>query len=475
MARRAVATAASRLRAACGVTGIHSPRPCGHGTHTFTALDGVRASAAFPWASPSLGTWSVPTRVAFVRRLFGDSRMTLSRAPPGGSDGVGSSSSSSFVDVEAAQERARVKAAALQAQDAKDQGAMQVFDRGVKTAQRARAAWLRATHPSGDATDPFLEEIARRTLDRLSDVKRSFARVLVLGGASDAVIRRLLADRQDVEAIVVTELARDMLRFVRRSVNASFSRGGTVGADGDEVEGVDEVVNAAGKTVRVHYVHADEETLPIKDESVDVVISVLGLHWANDLPGAMGQARQTLVPDGLFLSAILGGETLRELRISCAVAELEREGGVSQRVSPLAQVRDCGNLLTRAGMRLPAVDVDTLTMNYPSVDKLVDHLRFMGETNAGLSRRKGPLRRETAAAAAASYHFMFPSQARGGGTEGAGEGENAGGVGVEATMQVLYMTGWSPGDGQQQAAERGSAGVSLAKLEEELEKLPEEK
>ena len=91
----------------------------------------------------------------------------------------------------------------------------------------------------------------------------------------------------------------------------------------------------------------------------------------------MAQARMALVPDGLFLSAIFGGETLRELRIACAVAELERLGGVSQRVSPLAQVRDCGNLLTRAGMKLPAVDVDTITVNYPSAAKLVDHLRAM--------------------------------------------------------------------------------------------------
>lgn len=147
-------------------------------------------------------------------------------------------------------------------------------------------------------------------------------------------------------------------------------------------------------------------------------------------------------------------------------------GGVSQRVSPLAQVRDCGNLLTRAGMRLPAVDVDTLTMNYPSAAKLVEHLRFMGETNAGVSRRRGAVGRETAAAAAACYHFMFPAGGVGAGAPpegGAGSGSEGRG-GVEATWQVLYMTGWSSGDGQQQAAERGSAGVSLSQLEEELGK-----
>jgi len=129
-------------------------------------------------------------------------------------------------------------------------------------------------------------------------------------------------------------------------------------------------------------------------------------------------------------------------------------------------VRDCGNLLTRAGMRLPAVDVDTVTMNYPSPHKLVEHLRVMGETNAGVSRRRGPLGRSTAAAAAAAYGSAFPSP------PGVGDTAGGGGGGVEATYQVLYMTGWSAGEGQQQPAERGSAGVSLAQLEEELAKVP---
>ena len=129
---------------------------------------------------------------------------------------------------------------------------------------------------------------------------------------------------------------------------------------------------------------------------------------------------------------------------------------MSQRVSPLAQVRDCGNLLTRAGMKLPAVDVDTLTMQYPSPMKLVEHLRSMAETNAAVSRRRGAARRSTAAAAAACYSHMFP----------AANPERA--DAVECTFQVLYMTGWSPGEpagaaregqrGRQPGEARGGAG-----------------
>ena len=274
------------------------------------------------------------SRLTSNRRSVGALNTSTCFSTAAGSD------ASSFVDVEAAQERARLKAAALAAQAQADGGAMYVFDRTVKAAHRDRAAYLRRIHPSGDTTDPFLEEIARRTLDRLSDVKREFPRVLVLGGAGDAVVRRLLRDRGDVRVIVVTDMSRDMLRLVKDNVAAEFSVAGG-GEGGDSLES-QVVRSASGGEVTVHYVHADEEELPAKGQSVDVVVSVLGLHWANDLPGAMTQARMALVPDGLFLSAVLGGETLREMRISCAVAELEREGGVSQRVSPLAQVSSDG-------------------------------------------------------------------------------------------------------------------------------------
>ena len=69
-------------------------------------------------------------------------------------------------------------------------------------------------------------------------------------------------------------------------------------------------------------------------------------------------------PDGLLLAALIGGETLTELRESFSAAELEIEGGVSPRVAPFADVRDMGGLLQRAGFALPVTDSDTLTVRY---------------------------------------------------------------------------------------------------------------
>ncbi|XP_016706094.2 putative methyltransferase At1g22800, mitochondrial isoform X2 [Gossypium hirsutum] len=184
---------------------------------------------------------------------------------------------------------------------------------------------------------------------------------------------------------------------------------------------------------------------------VDLVISCLGLHWTNDLPGAMIQCKLALKPDGLFLAAILGGETLKELRIACTVAQMEREGGISPRVSPLAQVRDAGNLLTRAGFALPGVDVDEYVVRYKSALDLIEHLRAMGETNA-LLQRTNILKRETALATAAIYDSMFAAK----------DGT------IPATFQVIYMTGWREHPSQQKSKRRGSATISFKDIQKQF-------
>ncbi|KAF5741923.1 putative methyltransferase [Tripterygium wilfordii] len=190
---------------------------------------------------------------------------------------------------------------------------------------------------------------------------------------------------------------------------------------------------------------------PVRRLLRDLVISCMGLHWTNDLPGAMIQCKLALKPDGLFLAAILGGDTLKELRIACTVAQMEREGGISPRVSPLAQVRDAGNLLTRAGFTLPGVDVDEYTVKYKNALELIEHLRAMGETNA-LMQRSNILRRETALATAAVYDSMFAAE----------DGT------IPATFQVIYMTGWKEHASQQKAKMRGSATASFNDIQKQF-------
>jgi NADH dehydrogenase [ubiquinone] 1 alpha subcomplex assembly factor 5 len=86
------------------------------------------------------------------------------------------------------------------------------------------------------------------------------------------------------------------------------------------------------------------ESLPLEENSVGCVISSLVLHWVNDLPGIMLQINRCLLPDGLFLAAMLGGDTLYELRGSIQLAEQERKGGVSPHISPMAGITSVAHI-----------------------------------------------------------------------------------------------------------------------------------
>ena len=366
-----------------------------------------------------------------------------------------------YVDTEAAMERTRMKAAALKAAGLKAES-MTVFDREVKRAHRDRAAYLqrkkkeeKEKKSSSSEGDFLLEEATRRVLDRLDDIKRPFKRILVIGGATVSTVKQLLEKRRDVETIIACDSSEATLLLVKDIVGDAPKR------------------KFDGFPVEIKYVQAFEDDLSIKDNVVDCVLSVLGLHWVNDLPGAMGQARCTLVPDGLFLSAIFGGDTLTELRIACALAETENEGGVSARVSPLAHVRDAGNLLGRAGLRLPAVDVDTLTLNYKTPMDLVEHLRMMGEQNAAIERRQ-TIKRSTMELANQKYVKNFSALSLSNDDDASMPKPSSSESGISATFQILYMTGWSPSETQQKAKERGSATVSLSDLKSALEEKEEE-
>lgn len=298
---------------------------------------------------------------------------------------------------------------------------LNIFDRQLKRNQRDRAAWLMPQ------TDPLLHTVAHNLLDRLQDCKKTFPSALCLGGSLQAVTRSIRC-HGGIEKLIVMDASHDMVQRCKNDYHASNN-----------------------ENIETTFVVGDEEFLPIKESSVDLVISCLGLHWTNDLPGAMIQSMLALKPDGLFLAAILGGETLKELRIACTIAQMEREGGISPRISPLAQVRDAGNLLTRAGFNLPGVDVDEYTVKYPSALELIEHLRAMGETNA-LSQMNAMLKRDTALATAAIYDSMFASE----------DGT------VPATFQVIYMTGWKEHSSQQKPKRRGSATVSFKDIQKQF-------
>ncbi|THD83335.1 MAG: methyltransferase domain-containing protein [Phenylobacterium sp.] len=180
----------------------------------------------------------------------------------------------------------------------------------------------------------------------------------------------------------------------------------------------------------------DEERLPFAAESLDLVVSTLGLHWTNDVVGALIQARLALRPDGLFLGAFLGGGTLTELRRSLVGAEAELLGGAGSRVSPFADVADAAGLLQRAGFALPVADVDRVTVRYADPLKLLLDLRQMGETNVLAERHPRGLSKALVGRACEYYleHFAGP------------DGR------VPATFEIVTLTGWAPGGVPQPAS-----------------------
>ena len=203
------------------------------------------------------------------------------------------------------------------------------------------------------------------------------------------------------------------------------------------------MVRRAGGSARIV---ADEEWSPFRADSLDLVVSALSLHWVNDLPGALVQIRRALRPDGLLLAAMLGGDTLFELREAFLRAEAGHEGGVRPHVSPFPDVETLGALLQRTGFALPVVDSDRITVTYESTTVLMRDLRAMGEANATQGRARHFARRETLRALDTCYREAFCHE----------DGR------IPATFQVLYLTGWKPHDSQQRPARRGSGTVRVS-------------
>jgi SAM-dependent methyltransferase len=258
-----------------------------------------------------------------------------------------------------------------------------LFDFSAK--QRAQK---RANHLAGDR---FLDAAALEGLiDRLSAVTRRFERGLWIGEAVPDPIRP----------------------FAREWQCADFGAGEILRADGP----------------------------------FDLAVSLFSLQWINDLPGALIQINRCLRPDGLFLAALMGADTLTELREAFAQAEVQTRGGISPRVSPFADVRDLGSLLQRAGFALPVADVERLVVRYRDLAGLVKDLRAHGFTNVMSARSKQLLRRDTLTALLANY---------------AGHHADADGR-LRARFETVYLTGWSPHESQQQPLKPGSAKTRLA-------------
>lgn len=275
-----------------------------------------------------------------------------------------------------------------------------VFDRDALRTRRNRAA-------ARDGDYDFLHRWAMKEMAaRLSMVRRAFPRALQIGA------RAALPDARaaGIETLVTLDLAEKNLKGAPAAV------------------------------------HGDEEFLPFADGSLDLALGLLTLQGVNDLPGALVQIRRALKPDGLFMAAMLGGETLFQLRDALARAELDLSGGASPRVFPFADKQQMGALMQRAGFALPVVDSDLLTVTYDHIFRLMDDLRGIGDTAAMTQRPRGLSSRALFARAGDIYRDLYSSA----------DGK------IEATFEIIFLSGWAPHEAQQKPLRPGSADHRLA-------------
>jgi SAM-dependent methyltransferase len=282
-------------------------------------------------------------------------------------------------------------------------GAPQIFDRNLIRARRDRIA------VSDHLPDFLLARVAADFSERLEIVNRQFPRAASLG-AYNGLLARHLRRLSNVGEVIDVEAS------LRCLASCSALK-----------------------------VAAYEEALPFALQSLDLVISALSLHLVNDLPGVLAQINQALKPDGLLMAALLGGETLKELREAWLIAETEMLGGASPRVAPFADVRDLGGLLQRARFALPVADSDLVQVTYESPLALMREIKAMGASNALVERRRTPVTRGLLFRAAEVYQEKFALP----------DGR------IPATFEIITLTGWVPHESQQKPLAPGSARVSL--------------
>ena len=276
-----------------------------------------------------------------------------------------------------------------------------MFDRALLRRRQSRAR-------DGGGVNFLLDRVADDLAERLGVVTRHFALAADIGSPGTAVTKALL-DNPRIDAVIA----------LRETVSA---------------------------LAPVSLIVGDEEALPFGDASLDLAVSALSLQFVNDLPGTLVQIRRALRPDGLFLGAMLGGDTLTELRQAFKQAEAEISGGVSPRIAPFGDVRQLGGLLQRAGFALPVADVDRITVRYGTTLELMLDLRRMGATNILTDRQRAPMPRSLLIRLAEIYANRFSDADRR----------------LRATFDVVWLSGWAPHASQQQPLRPGSAKTRLA-------------
>ena len=299
-----------------------------------------------------------------------------------------------------------------------------IFNHNRWIEQRNKAA-------AGFADFAFLKQLAtERLAERIHIVRRSFVDILDYGCHTGQVADAL------GNMLVQTE----PYQLIQSDHSAEFVKLAAANSLPD-------------KTNSCRAVLSSGEHLPVESQSCDLILSACYLHWMNDLPGLLAQMRLALRPDGLMCVNLLGGRSLTELRACLSEAESEVSGGVSPRCMPMADIRDMGGLLQRAGFALPVADAELLTITYPDMFRLMVDIRGMGGQNALYGRLPHFTRRQIFMRAAQIYQQRFSTE----------DGQ------IKASIELITLTGWAPDKSQPRPLARGSATTSFTNAFDSLD------
>ncbi|EAL63531.1 hypothetical protein DDB_G0287769 [Dictyostelium discoideum AX4] len=301
---------------------------------------------------------------------------------------------------------------------------MTIFDTNVKTIQKNNTV-TNVDDPKH--YDYLMNEVADRLADRILDIKDiKCGNVLDFGSRNGALFKYIQEKGAKIDKYYMVESSKELL--YRDDNNVSQ-------------ENEDDNNNNKVKPTKILVNSLEDKIEGIEDQSLDLIISNLSLHWVNDLPGVFGGLKRLLKPNGVFLASLFGEDTLMELKDSLYLAEIEREGGFSPHVSPFTKISDIGNILSKNRYTLPTVDTEKITINYDNMFVLMRDLQNMGENNAILKRRNYTSK-DTFLAASAIYKHLYGN-----------EDNNS----IPATFQIIYLIGWAPHESQQKPLQRGSA------------------
>lgn len=306
-----------------------------------------------------------------------------------------------------------------------------VFSNEAKYLQRSRAA---ANVTESRAVDYLRDEVAARLCTRLLDINRNFDKALDFGANACNVAKILTQPDPDPDS---AKPVSEPLSSKIGHLTCVDSNPAMLYRDQDEPFNKDMSLSRE--------VLQNPEYLPYEPNTFDLAMSSMSLHWINDLPSVLTQINHALKPDSPFIAAMSGGDTLYELRGALQLAESDRLGGIGAHVSPLADVRDVGNLLNRAGFKLLTVDVDDIIVDYPTTFHLMRDLQAMGESNAALRRTPGPISRDILMATEAIYKELYGNE----------DGT------IPATFRTIYMIGWKEGEGQAKPLPRGTGEIDM--------------